>query len=86
MLSQTLRRAGKTQESDTEATIAERLSRKEKQAPLIASLDGQGLRLIDEGHGQEGLAKIKQALDLDPGNSSTQLDYALALRRCRMSQ
>jgi tetratricopeptide (TPR) repeat protein len=59
---------------------AEQLSRKEKQAPLIAAYAKEGLFLIDKGCPQEALAKIKQALDLDPANPSTQFDYALALR------
>src|SRR5260370_37150311 len=78
--SQTLRRAGKKDEADRQASLSEKLSHeKEERAKALAYAD-QGLSWVQHGRAREGLAKIRQALAISPDNLTGHFDYALALR------
>jgi Flp pilus assembly protein TadD len=80
MLSQALRRAGHTQDAAAETALAERLSQREKQAPLLVAYGNQAVFLAEHGHAEEALVRIKQALAIDPDDAATQFDYAIVLR------
>jgi len=79
-LSRTLRRAGRPDEAAKEAALSEQLGRKEKESQQVLANTNEGLSLVRQGHAQEGLAKIKEALQTDPANLTAHFNYALALR------
>jgi Flp pilus assembly protein TadD len=79
--SQTLRRAGKKDEADRQATLSEKLSHEKEEGAQALAYANQGLSLVQHGRTQEGLAKIKQALKMAPGDLTGHFNYALALRQ-----
>jgi len=81
MLSQILRKLGKAQEAQQESDAAEHLARTEKDASLAVAYSNQGLFLIQQGKGEEGLATLREARRMAPDNLGIQFDYAVGLRR-----
>jgi len=79
-LSRALRRAGKTEEAGKEAALSEQLGRKGKEGQRALALANEGLTLVQQAHAREGLAKIREALQIDPENLTAHFNYALALR------
>ena len=80
-LSRALRRAGKPEEAAEEADLSEQLGTKAKESQQVLALANEGLSLVQHGRAQEGLVKIKKALQMDPENLTAQFNYALALRQ-----
>jgi len=81
MLSQILRKLGKAQEAQQESDAAEHLARTEKDASLAVAYSNQGLFLIQQSKGEEGLATLREARRMAPDNLGIQFDYAVGLRR-----
>ena len=71
---------GKNRGGREGSALSEQLGRKERESQQVLATGQRRTVAGAQGHAQEGLAKIREALQMDPANLTAHFNYALALR------